>query len=129
MLLSPESFSFIRLRGDDVFTFDNDTFEIHLTRGDTLTLDFQFEGDVPVGQDQLYFTVKKSVNDKSFKMEKKATLYGEDLARISIRSEDTRDLPFGKYFWDLRIFYSDGEIVTPMDPAPFYVDEVVGNDR
>lgn len=112
-----------------MFVYKAATNEIQLTRGDTLTLDFQFEGDVPVGDDQLYFTVKKDPSSSVCIMEKKATLHGEDMARISITAEDTMRLPFGKYWWDMRIFYSDGEVVTPLSPAPFFVKEVVGNDR
>lgn len=112
-----------------MFVYDDETNAIHLTRGDTVTLEFRMEGDVPTGRDAVYFTIKTAPANKTFKMEKKAVLYGEDLARISIRAEDTLSLPFGKYYWDLRIFYYDGEIVTPISPAPFYVEEVVGNDR
>lgn len=112
-----------------MFSYKPETNEIHLSRGDTLTLEFQFEGDVPVGQDQLYFTVKKSSNNTDCVIEKPAEMFNEDTARIGITAEDTSCLPFGKYWWDLRIFYADGEIVTPLFPAPFYVEEVVGNDR
>lgn len=112
-----------------MFSFDNSDFTIRLSRGDTLGLEFQFEGDIPTGEDQVYFTVKRTPHDTKFKMEKKCILYGEDLAYISIGPEDTVNLPFGKYFWDLRVFYSDGNITTPVSPCPFILEEVVGNDR
>lgn len=113
----------------EMFSYNPATNEIHLTRGDTLTLEFEFEGDVPVGQDQLYFTVKKNPNNTSCVIEKPAEMINEDTAQISLAAEDTIGWPFGKYWWDLRIFYADGEIVTPLSPAPFFVEEVVGNDR
>ena len=112
-----------------MFSYKPTTNEIHLTRGDTLTLEFQFEGDVPVGDDQLFFTVKKDPHSTSCIIEKPAEMIAEDTARISLAVEDTAHLPFGKYWWDIRIFYADGEVVTPLSPALFFIEEVVGNDR
>lgn len=114
-----------------MFTVDDTTYEIHLSRGDTATIDFQFEGDVPTTEagDQVIMTLKRSVADKQSKWEKKAILYGEDLGRFDIKAEDTKDLSFGKYYYDLRAYFSGGSVTTILPPTPFYVDEVIGNDR
>lgn len=112
-----------------MFTFNQNTYEIHLTRGDTLTLEFQFEGDVPVRDDHLFFSVKRDPNDTACVIEKPAEMLNENTARINLTAADTASLPFGKYWWDLRIFYADGEVVTPLSPARFFIEKVVGNDR
>lgn len=114
-----------------MFTIDDETYEIHLSRGDTATIDFQFEGDIPTSDagDEVIMTLKRAPSEKQSKWEKKGMLYGEDLGRFSIKVEDTKDLPFGKYYYDLRAFFGGGAVTTILDPTPFYVDEVVGNDR
>lgn len=113
-----------------MFTIDDETYEIHLSRGDTATIDFQFQGDIPTGQDTVMMTIKKSPSESQSKWEKKALLYGADLGRISITKDATQDLPFGKYYYDLRVFYATGgSVTTVIPPTPFYVEEVIGNDR
>lgn len=113
-----------------MFKIDDKTYEIRLSRGDTATIDFQFTGDIPTGSDVVIMTLKRTVGDKQSKWEKQAILYGEDLARFTIRAEDTKDLPFGKYYYDLRCFFATGgSVTTILPPTPFYVEEVIGNDR
>ena len=112
-----------------MFTFNQNTYEIHLTRGDSLTLEFQFEGDVPDREDHLFFTVKRDPNSKACVIEQSAEMFNENTARINLAAADTAGLPFGKYWWDLRIFYADGAVLTPLSPAHFFIEEVVGNDR
>lgn len=109
-----------------MFTLDPDTLEIHISQGDTATIEFQFNGDPPTGNDALYFTVKRAFHEETL-IEKKATLYGADLARITLLGEDTMNLPFGRYWWDIRIFYQNGQVLTPMGPSSFFIDEVVGD--
>ena len=112
-----------------MFLFDESTLEMRLTRGDTVTLEFQFEGDIPGANDYVCFTIKKATGDKNFKVEKEMTQIESDVFRVEINAQDTMYLPFGKYTWDIRVFYQDGQVTTPMNPSPFIVAEVVGNDR
>lgn len=114
-----------------MFTIDDESYEIHLSRGDTATIDFQFEGDVPTSSagDQVIMTLKKSPSEKYSKWSKKATLWGEDLCRINLTSDDTKSLSFGKYYYDLRAFFRNGSVTSILPPTPFYVEEVIGDDR
>lgn len=109
-----------------MFTFNQNTYEIHLTRGDTLTLDFQFDGEGLSEGDKLYYTLKKSPSDTKPLIEKEATLIDSNIGRVVFSSGDTSVLPFGRYEWDIRIFYANGEVTSPIYPAAFYVDAVVG---
>lgn len=44
---------------------------------------------------------------------------------FDIASSDTELFPFGTYWWDIRVLYGDGQIITPFPPAPFKLVEVV----
>lgn len=112
-----------------MFAFNENTLEMQLSRGDTVTLEFQFEGDIPDQNDGVYFTIKKVTGDRSVKIEKKMTQIETDVFQTEINAQDTSNLPFGKYTWDVRVFYGDGQVTTPIRPSPFVVAEVVGNDR
>lgn len=110
-----------------MFTFNQGTYDLHLTRGDTLTLDFQFDEETTLTEeDSLYFTVKKTASACDATIEKKMSLLENGVARVVFSSEDTAGLAFGKYLWDLRIFYANGQVTSPIAPAGFYVDAVVG---
>lgn len=110
---------------------------ISITRGDTATLEITFEGDAPGASDRVIAMLKKSARKTDSFWEKELELEdsgehekdGETVSYstylLDLSSEDTLALPFGNYFWDLRILYGDGQITTPFAPAGFNVLEVV----
>lgn len=102
---------------------------ITISRGDTASLEITFEGDVPGDGDQVVMSIKTSPRNHDYKWEKSGTCDAEGKIVFSIDAEDTASLPFGTYYWDIRIFYADGQITTPFAPKAFKVVEVVTNDR
>lgn len=101
---------------------------ITITRGDTASLEITFTGDVPSSGDTVVMAVKKALNDGRPVFEKTGEA-SEGAITFDIDVEDTAQLAFGTYWWDLRIFYSDGQVTTPFSPRKFIVGEVVTDDR
>lgn len=106
---------------------------ISITRGDTATLEITLTGDAPGENDQVIAMLKKSARKTDSFWEKALALTGSGTGEggaystweLDLRSEDTLALPFGNYYWDIRILYEDGQITTPFAPAAFNVLEVV----
>lgn len=104
-----------------MLTVDKDN-SIHLTRGDTARLllgsvvnevtgkDFVFSAD-----DTVTFTVKKTVYDTTPAVQ--ITVPGG--AAIHIRPEDTKELSFGRYLYDIQLTTADGDIYTVIPPTTF----------
>lgn len=94
---------------------------IRLTRGDTarLTIDIS-DGEtryVIQPGDILRFSVKKSTNDSVYIFQKE--LEGESL--LHIKPEDTRDLSYGKYCYDVELTTESGDVFTVIEPSSFEV--------
>lgn len=104
--------------------------DIRLTRGDSAGLELCFTGDdAPGAEDLVVLQVKKRPRDAAALLEKSANPDAEHKALLSFAPEDTQGIPFGIYCWDVRIFYADGTVVTPMAPHRFDICEVVTDDR
>lgn len=102
--------------------------DIIISRGDTATLDLTFSGDIPSHQgDLVVMALKSTPRDKTARWEKVAA--GGETVSFRIEPEDTKNLPFGTYYWDARIFYQNGNVATPFPPKKFVISEVVTNDR
>ena len=100
---------------------------IKLTRGDTarlpvpiITLANNGEYTMESG-DILYFTVKKTAKDSDFLFQKSVT--GSN--SIHIRPEDTADLSFGKYKYDVQLTTATGDVYTVIEPSTFEVMEEI----
>lgn len=93
---------------------------IFLTRGDSATLNINVcnaDGTAytPTGTVKLYFSVKKSVNNTEYVLQKSITDLSES---ISIAPSDTTALDCGKYTYDVELH--DGEkVYTIIPPTPF----------
>ena len=106
--------------------FRTDGLDIWISRGDSADLPIDIEG--ATDGDIVAMTVKKCLTDTEPIFEKFAELY-EGSVIFPILSEDTKDLDFGTYYWDLRVFTQDGDSITPFRPRLFKVLEVVGNNQ
>ena len=99
---------------------------IFLTRGDSAVLDVsvtQADGSAytPSGDVTLYFSVKKTVNDTEYVLQKSITNLSES---ISIEPPDTTALNCGKYVYDVELH--DGEnVYTIIPPTLFTLGEEV----
>lgn len=56
---------------------------------------------------------------------KTTTNAGESFAVIILTHDDTKDLKFGTYWYNIRLISSDGKYTTPMQVAKFELLEVV----
>lgn len=101
---------------------------IEVTRGDTGAFTVTFTGtDAPEDGAVVQFSIKKTRTSENVLIEKNLTV-ASHIIYITLLPEDT-NLPFGQYWWDVRILYRDGSVYTPMIPASFKVLEVIGNGR
>ena len=100
---------------------------IKLTRGDTARLTVPIINLANNGEytmesgDILYFTVKKTAKDSGFLFQKSVT--GSN--SIHIRPEDTADLSFGKYKYDVQLTTATGDVYTVIEPSAFEVMEEI----
>ncbi len=101
--------------------------KIRLTRGDTARFKIPITNLVNNGEyvmsasDILHFTVKKSSKDDAFLFQR--TSVGSNL--IHIRPEDTGNLPFGKYKYDVEIDTESGDVYTVIEPTIFEIMEEI----
>lgn len=100
---------------------------IKLTRGDTARLIVPITNLANNGEytmesgDILYFTVKKTAKDSDFLFQKSVT--GSN--SIHIKPEDTADLSFGKYKYDVQLTTATGDVYTVIEPSTFEVMEEI----
>lgn len=100
---------------------------IKLTRGDTARLTVPIINLANNGEytmesgDILYFTVKKTAKDTDFLFQKSVT--GSN--SIHIKPEDTANLSFGKYKYDVQLTTATGDVYTVIEPSTFEVMEEI----
>ena len=100
--------------------------KIEISKGDTGILTIRFTGeDIPPDDTTAFFTVRKNIDSEDKLIEKQLGISSGECV-IPLTAADT-NLPYGKYWWDIRLLYDTGDIYTPMKPAEFRVVEVVGD--
>lgn len=107
-----------RIGGDLVFAIENKT--IKITRGDSavFTLDVKQNGEeYDYTNDEVKFTVKKNTNTDEILIQKTAH-YGED---VMLEPEDTENLPYGDYVYDVQLKTDGGFVDTIITPSKFTV--------
>ena len=96
--------------------------DLEFTRGDTQLLKLQLKDkngerlQLATG-DMLYFTVRKTPTDKKVWLQKKLgdgiTYTEEDnYYRFRLESDDTANMPYGTYGYDIQIKTSEGIVIT-----------------
>lgn len=100
---------------------------ITLTRGDTLRASLEIldaEGNTytPSSGDTIRFAMKKSYSDSECLIEKQIP---NDTLLLSLDPEDTKDLAFGSYVYDIEITFESGAVDTFVDKATFRISEEV----
>lgn len=96
---------------------------ITITRGDTASFEITItdaSGDeyTPVAGDVVTFTVKKSTKTEEALIQKTGT-------SIALEHDDTAELKYGTYVYDVQLEYASGDIDTFIGPADFVVTEEV----
>lgn len=71
--------------------------------------------------DVLFFTVKKSAKDTNYLFQKKVI----GVNQIHIKPEDTDNLSFGKYKYDVQLTTASGDVYTIIEPSIFEVMEEI----
>lgn len=112
--------------------------EIVMARGDILTQAFTVtEGtQAPEAFDEIYFTVKKSANDRDFLFQKKlsdGSIYEVETGKyqFTIEPEDTNNMAFGSYGFDIELIRTGtlkrtfcGEFVLTKEYTHYYNEGV-----
>lgn len=106
-----------------MLTCDGNT--IHLTRGDSAVLLLKIRKDdgtdyeLQAG-DSVLFTMKKSVYDTAVIIQKKLT----DGA-IKLNPDDTKNLQYGTYYYDVELTQSDDFVATVISPQKLIIEPEV----
>lgn len=107
---------------------------ITLTRGDTLRVLVSMKKDgeeyIPEAGDSVRFALKhRTMNsDKSDYKDLDPLIYKDipiNTMLLQLDPEDTKDLGFGKYVYDIEITFEDGTVDTFITAAPFIISEEV----
>lgn len=95
---------------------------IHLTRGDSAVLllkirkDDETEYELQAG-DSVLFTVKNSVYDTAVIIQKKL-IDGV----IKLNPDDTKNLQYGTYYYDVELTQTDGFVATVIGPQKLIIE-------
>lgn len=96
---------------------------IKLTRGDTALLSIDIYNDIAKipytlsEGDKLTLSVKKTLKGSTYSFQKMIT--GSN--QITINPEDTRNLDFGDYFYDVQLNTESGDVYTIIEPSTFSI--------
>lgn len=103
-----------------MFKIENN--EIYLTRGDSAEFDLKLEKDgeeYDFSNDRVVFSVKKFPCDLKVLLQKEFAN-----GKVNLTSNDTMNLPFGRYFYDV-VLYKDNDVITVITPCAFTIGEEV----
>lgn len=100
---------------------------ITLTRGDSFAADIgitQPNGDpyIPSEGDQVRFAMKRNVKEEEVLILKEIPI---DTLRLVLDPEDTKDLDFGNYVYDIQLTKSTGEVDTFITKSTLILTEEV----
>lgn len=107
--------------------------DLSMIRGDSesIILSLKKDGDmVPFNQgDTVYFTVKQGSTTKKITLQKIITEFDEDgNCIIGIEPEDTKELSFRSYVYDIQLTDSNGRVTTIIPCSKFVIAEEVTYD-
>ena len=90
--------------------YGNDLKNISMTRGDSESL--TVKGLSLVHGDIIYMTARTNVNSVTKELEKKITEFVNGEAVIGITPEDTKNMRFMTYVYDIQLTRADGSVTT-----------------
>lgn len=100
---------------------------ISITRGDTEFIDIvmieKSTGNLmPFEEgDTVYFSVKKTVDDFDYIIQKTVTQFEDGIAKVTIFPSDTKLLEYGRYVYDVQITDKEGVVTTIVRPSIFEI--------
>ena len=97
--------------------------KIHLTRGDTAYISVSLKDNngndyIPAEGDKLYFRLKKNICKDSQILEKEISA---ETSVLELIPEDTEQLEFGTYCYEIELVTAKGEHFTVIENASFTV--------
>jgi hypothetical protein len=107
--------------------------DISMIRGDSESITLSLKRDdviIPFNQgDTVYFTVKQGYSTEKITLQKIITEFDEGgNCIIEIEPEDTKELSFGSYVYDIQLTDSNGRVTTIIPCSKFVVAEEVTYD-
>lgn len=101
--------------------------QFQMTRGDTETLKitvFRDDEEYTLQEgDKLVFTLKQNTYTKNILLQK---LFVDN--EIRIEHEDTKDLNYGTYYFDVQLTFANGDVQTVIKPSKFILTDEVNYD-
>lgn len=102
---------------------------IHLTRGDSCIINLSIEDQSgipyePLPTDTIIFTVKPDINNDYYVIRK---IFNNQ--QIKLPKEDTINLNFGEYFYDVRLEGHNANYDTILDSGTFIIEGGTANAR
>lgn len=95
---------------------------ISMTRGDTVRVAINFVEYIPIEGDLIEFGVKEAYDDIDCLFTKQVPI---DSLVLQIDPEDTKDLDFGTYVYDIQLTMTDGTVDTFITKAKLRIMEEV----
>lgn len=103
---------------------------LEMTRGDTESITVTCEGHPFEQGDIIEMTVRKRASSEDRALYKRVEEFNEDgSATIPINPEDTEEMSFGAYMYDIQLTFADGTVVTIIKPNSFVLLEEVTYGR
>lgn len=108
--------------------------KISLTRGDTLRIRVSMKKNderyIPSSGDKLRFAFKSETltSDESDYKDREPLILKDipiDTLILSLDPKDTKNLPFGKYVYDIELTLADGSVDTIITASPFTITKEV----
>ena len=97
---------------------------LSMVRGDTESITVSLKGYALAEGDAITFTVREDA-ESDIVLQKTVTEFFDNTASIFIDNEDTKDLEFGSYVYDIQLKYRDGYIRTLVKKSKFRLEEEV----
>ena len=106
---------------------------ISMTRGDSevikVTVKDALGNIIPLATgDTIHFTVRENVMNPTKIIEKIITEFDDGKALININPQDTGNLEFTSYVYDIQLTREDGRVKTIITPADFTITGEVSYD-
>ena len=101
--------------------FVDGTTDFEMTRGDSETIGVKLKNYELKAGDTVYLTVRKRPKSEDVVFQKVVTEFDNGRGAINIEPEDTSDQPWGVYYYDIEIRFSNGVVKTFVKPSIFHL--------
>jgi hypothetical protein len=103
---------------------------LYLIRGDSQCVEISLTLDdgtpyLFVNGDEVKLSVKKTVSDSTYILQKIITTFIENTANIQIEPIDTKSIEYGMYLYDIQIKFATGEVITIVPKSQFWILEEI----